>query len=698
MLSLTPEEEVELKQIPLTLWSAGPADVGLMKDTLPISITPKGSHRPYQRQYPLKQEAIEGITPVFESLLKSGVIRPCPDSPCNTPLFPVRKAAPSTGWRMVQDLQAVNKAVIPRAPIVPDPHVLLNDLEPKSKYFSVIDIANAFFSIPVHPDSQFWFCFQFEGKKWTWTRMPQGYCESPTIFSQAMQSNISNFTPPQGSQILLYVNYILLTSETKEQCKVDTSALLQFLAQQGHIVSKNKLQLWKTEVKYLGYNLSQAGRSLDTKRKEAILKAPKPLTKRQMMSFLGMTNFCRAWIPNYAEVANPLSKLIYGEQMSAHDKIKWTTETEEAFVRLKQTLTGSSVLGLPNCEKPFVQTVDCREGFMTSVLTQEHGGKQRPIAFYSSQLDPVAKAMPVCVQAVIAASLAVQASAPVVLFKPLTLKVPHAVSVLLLQSKITFMSPARHLSCMTVLLSQPHLTIERCNTLNPSTLLPTAMDGEPHDCVAETERKVSARQDLTDVPLEDADIVMYVDGSCKKNPDGTTATGYAVVTQDTILKSAPLPSHLSAQAAEIIALTEACKLGKDKKVTIYTDSNYAFSTTHVFAQQWKNRGMVTSTGKTILHKDLILQLLEAIQLPSKIAICKCAAHTKGTDPVSMGNQKADDAAKAAAQIKQHETLITCDISHLNHDILKDMQSTAPPRERATWKTNDAKQDDQGLWR
>ena len=65
--------------------------------------------------------------------------------------------------------------------------------------------------------------------------------------------------------------------------------------------------------------------------------------------------------------------------MAAHDKIKWTKETEEAFVRLKQILRGSSVLGLPNYEKPFVQTVDCREGFMTSVLTQEHGGKQRLI-------------------------------------------------------------------------------------------------------------------------------------------------------------------------------------------------------------------------------------------------------------------------------------------------------------------------------
>ena len=51
-----------------------------------------------------------------------------------------------------------------------------------------------------------------------------------------------------------------------------------------------------------------------------------------------------------------------------------------------------------------------------------------------------------CLQAVVAAALAVQASAPIVLYRPFTLKVPHAVSVLLLQHKHAYMSPARHLS------------------------------------------------------------------------------------------------------------------------------------------------------------------------------------------------------------------------------------------------------------
>ena len=69
----------------------------------------------------------------------------------------------------------------------------------------------------------------------------------------------------------------------------------------------------------------------------------------------------------------------------------------------------------------------------------------------------------VWIQAVVAACLAVKASVPIDLYRPLTLRVPHAVSVLLLQHKHPYMSPARHLSCMTVLLSQPHSTTEHLN-------------------------------------------------------------------------------------------------------------------------------------------------------------------------------------------------------------------------------------------
>uniref|UniRef100_A0A671VP81 ribonuclease H n=1 Tax=Sparus aurata TaxID=8175 RepID=A0A671VP81_SPAAU len=141
----------------------------------PIMLTEEEETELKVTQYPLIADAFAGIQPVIKQLLHAGVIRECPDSPCNTPIFPVRKAD-ATNWRMVQDLRQINEAVQSRAPLVSDPHTLLNTLRPENTFFTVTDLSNAFFSIPVHPDSQFWFAFTYAGKSYTYTRLPQiGY-------------------------------------------------------------------------------------------------------------------------------------------------------------------------------------------------------------------------------------------------------------------------------------------------------------------------------------------------------------------------------------------------------------------------------------------------------------------------------------------------------------------------------------------
>ena len=102
---------------------------------------------------------------------------------------------------------------------------------------------------------------------------------------------------------------------------------------------------------------------------------------------------------------------------------------------------------------------------MSAVLALKETKSYQPIAYYSKKLDPVAQGLPPCVMAVTAAAEAVSSSADVVLFHPLTLHVNHDVYALLQQVKINFLSPARHLHCMTVLLSQPHLEIVHCTVL-----------------------------------------------------------------------------------------------------------------------------------------------------------------------------------------------------------------------------------------
>lgn len=122
--------------------------MGLIKGAQPIQITPKSDFCPNQPQYPLKPEAVEGIMPVFNSLLEAGVIVPCEDSPVRTPMFPVKKVRPppqKDDWRFVQDLRAVNAAVHARAPNVPNPHTILSQIPPDAHWFTVVDLSNAFF-------------------------------------------------------------------------------------------------------------------------------------------------------------------------------------------------------------------------------------------------------------------------------------------------------------------------------------------------------------------------------------------------------------------------------------------------------------------------------------------------------------------------------------------------------------------------
>ena len=111
----------------------------------------------------------------------------------------------------------------------------------------------------------------------------------------------------------------------------------------------------------------------------------------------------------------------------------------------------------------------------------------------------------------------------------------------------------------------------------------------------------------------------------------------AVTTETEVIWAAPLARGTSAQKAELIALTEALKRGREKNLTIYTDSRYAFATAHIHGAIYRERGLLTAEGKTIKNKETILELLQTLWLPKKLAIVHCPGHQRGDSPVARGN-------------------------------------------------------------
>ncbi len=257
--------------------------------------------------------------------------------------------------------------------------------------------------------------------------------------------------------------------------------------------------------------------------------------------------------------------------------------------------------------------------------------------------------------------------------RPFFTQMVDAVSMILQEQRTSHLSTARWLRYHTILLDMPNVTVKRYTTV-----------------VYQQEQVCTPRPDLLDTPLENCDNVLFVDGSASKDPrTGLNKVGFAVTTEFEVVKSGKLPSNYSAQGAELVALTEACNLMADKCVTIYTDSRYAFGVTHDFGALWKHRNFLKSDGHPILNAALVAKLLEAILLPDKVAICKCAAHTNDKRFISTGNVRADAAAKAAAAQETKET--TCAlVSVTNPDIspcLQSMQSFSTGAEKQRWRSS-----------
>ncbi|RMC16776.1 hypothetical protein DUI87_06370 [Hirundo rustica rustica] len=591
-----------------------------------------------------------GLTELIEQPASDsgGLLKEC-QSEFNTPILPVRKHDGS--YWIVQDLRAVNKITEDLYPVVANPYTLLTCLTPELTWFTVLDLKDAFFCLPIHEDSQKIFAFEWENPKsgrksqLTWSVLPQGFKNSPTLFGEQLAKDLESWeAPPEEGKLLQYVDDILIATRMKEACVAWTVSLLNFLGLQGYRVSKKKAQVVKQKVIYLGYEISAGQQTLGQDRKEAICQTPRPQTVKELRTFLGMTGWCRLWIHSYGLLVKPLYALI----TNGNRNLQWTKEAMQAFHQLKNALMSAPAVGLPNVSKPFFLFSHEKQGIALGILAQDLGPYQRAVAYFSKQLDTTAKGWPGCLRAVAAVVLNIQEARKFTLGQKMTVFVSHTVSAVLEVNGGHWLSPQRFLKYQAIMVEQDDVEIVVTNIINPASFL-SGNQGEPvhHDCLETIEASYSSRLDLKDAPFDDAET-LFTDGSSYVI-SGKRHAGYAVTTCRKVIESGPLPTDTSAQKAEIIALTRALEIAKGKKVNIYTDSRYAFRVVQAHGDIWKERGLLNSQGKNIKHSQVILWLLEAVQLPEQVAIMHIKAHQKVSSELEEGNKLADREAKEAAK-------------------------------------------------
>ncbi|XP_070022707.1 uncharacterized mitochondrial protein AtMg00860-like [Nicotiana sylvestris] len=94
--------------------------------------------------------------------------------------------------------------------------------------------------------------------------------------------------------------------------------------------------------KLLGFIISRRGIELDPSKLKAIQGLPPPKNKKDVMSLLGRLNYISRFIAQSTVVCEPIFKMLKKDAAT-----KWTDVCQRAFDRIKEYLSTSPVLVLP---------------------------------------------------------------------------------------------------------------------------------------------------------------------------------------------------------------------------------------------------------------------------------------------------------------------------------------------------------------
>ena len=212
--------------------------------------------------------------------------------------------------------------------------------------------------------------------------MPFGLCGAPATFQRMMDKLIADAKDYSGT----YIDDMVIFSKTWEEHIQHLRHVLLCLRNHNLTAKLKKCQFCMEECTYLGHTVGNGQVKPDPTKLQAVRKMPRPLTKKDVRAFLGLTGYYRRFIENYAEIAAPLSDLT---KKKLPERVNWTGECEQAFEALKEVLCRSPVLRNPDFSKEFILQTDASSRGVGAVLSQrDEQGHDRPVAFFSRKLLP----------------------------------------------------------------------------------------------------------------------------------------------------------------------------------------------------------------------------------------------------------------------------------------------------------------------
>lgn len=207
-----------------------------------------------------------------------------------------------------------------------------------------------------------------------------GLKTAPFAFSRLMKEVLAGLE----SFALPYLDDIAIFSDTWSEHLDHLREVFSRLRQAGLTLKAQKCKFGRSELDYLGHTVGQGHRSPLEVKVLAIKEFPRPETKTQIRTFLGLIGYYQHYIKGFSELASPLTDAL---KKNAPNRVKWDKEKQASFDALKNTLMRKPVLTSPDHSKPFLVQCDASEKGLGVVLSQESAdGGEHPILYVSRKL------------------------------------------------------------------------------------------------------------------------------------------------------------------------------------------------------------------------------------------------------------------------------------------------------------------------
>ncbi len=376
------------------------ADCGKNTDPrfkFPITTTPEFT-LPIQKPYGAPPAARKLINETVETWLSMGVIAPSTANGCY-PMFLVPKKVPKgardliLSYRPVIDFRLLNWFTPSWPNTIPKIQENMDNFKGK-KIFSKIDLSNAYLNLEIQEEDRYKTTFITPDRKtYMFTRLPFGLKNAPTFF----QFFLTTILQPLGSEATVYLDDIILSSNTEQQHQELLQRFAQIMKKNGLKISIKKCDFFKTQVEYLSFIINGEGARVSEEKVTSIRQFQRPTTVQQVQSFVGLVNWVHRWVPNFQEIAAPLTNLFKKDAVFA-----WTPECEESFNTLKENIASATLLHHPDYDKPmhiycdasknacgaalFQVTDDAPDDITAEDLKPDH---LRPLHFHSRKFDEV---------------------------------------------------------------------------------------------------------------------------------------------------------------------------------------------------------------------------------------------------------------------------------------------------------------------